>query len=107
MAKFSGKIGFVVDTETLEGSGIWVEESIERTYKGDVLNYFVRWQDSSKVNEDLTIDNKFSVVADSFALNHIGNMRYITYLGEKWKIKNIEINYPRIIIYVGGLYNNV
>lgn len=105
MAKFVGIIGFVRDVETLPGSGAFVEESVEKTYRGDVLMNMSRWQDASKVNEDLTIDNKFSIVADSFALRNIGIMRYVEYLGEKWKIKSIEIVRPRIIITVGGLYN--
>lgn len=106
MAKFVGKIGFVRDVETYPGSGIFVEEAKDKTYRGDILMNFNRWQDASKVNEDLTIDNKFSFVSDSFALRNIGDMRYMEYLGTKWKIKSVEINYPRINITVGGLYNN-
>jgi len=105
MAKFIGKIGFVTDVETFPGSGVYVEDAVVRSYRGDTLMNNVRWQDASKVNEDLTIDNKFSFIADSFALRNIGNMRYVEYLGEKWKIKSVEIVHPRMNIMVGGLYN--
>lgn len=105
MAKFSGKIGFVRNAETYEGSGVFIEETIERHYRGDVVNDVMRWQDSSKVNEDLNIGNKFSIVADTFAMQNIGTMRYVEYLGTKWKIMTVEINRPRIVIYLGGVYN--
>ena len=105
MAKFSGMIGFVKNAETYEGSGVWIEETIERPYRGDVINDVMRWKDSTLVNESLNISNKFSIVADAFAMQNIGNMRYVDYLGTKWKIMTVEINRPRIVIYLGGLYN--
>jgi len=105
MAKFSGKIGFVRDRETYEGSGIWLEEKIERTYRGDIINDVVKWQDSTRVNEKLNISNKLSIVADTFAMMNVGIMRYVEYLGTKWKIMTVEINRPRIVIYLGGVYN--
>ena len=105
MAKFSGKIGFVKNSETYEGSGVWIEEVVEKPYRGDVVNDVIKWQDSSKVNENLNISNKFSIVADTFAMQNIGNMRYVEYYGTKWKIMTVEINRPRIVIYLGGLYN--
>ena len=105
MAKFSGNIGFVKNAETYEGSGVWIEEIIEKPYRGDVVNDVIKWQDSSKVNENLNISNKFSIVADTFAMQNIGNMRYVDYCGTKWKIMTVDINRPRIIIYLGGLYN--
>lgn len=105
MAKFSGKIGFVKNSETYEGSGVWIEEIVEKPYRGDVVNDVIKWQDSSRVNENLNISNKFSIVADTFAMQNIGNMRYVEYYGTKWKIMTVEINRPRIVIYLGGLYN--
>lgn len=105
MAKYSGMIGFVRNKETYEGSGIWIEDVIEKPYRGDVINDVMKWQNSSNVNEDLNISNKFSIVADTFAMQNIGNMRYVTFLGEKWKIMTVEINRPRIVIYIGGIYH--
>lgn len=32
-------------------------------------------------------------------------MRYIEFMGAKWKITNIEVQYPRLILTVGGVYN--
>ena len=105
MAKYSGKIGFVQNQETYKGSGVWIEEIVEKTYRGDVLNDVMKWQDNTRVNENLNISNRFSIVADTFAIQNLGNMRYLTYLGEKWKIMTIEMNRPRLTIYMGGIYN--
>lgn len=104
MARYSGKIGF--SAPTLTAPGVWEEGPYtERTYKGDVLKNSRRWEGSGNVNDNLRISNTFSIVADSFAYANIGYMKYITYLGAKWKIESVDIDHPRITISVGGIYH--
>lgn len=105
MAKFSGVIGFSIESEDPDGSGIWRSEITEKHYTGDILNDTRKWSDDSKINQDLNISNKFSVVANRFAVENIGCMLYVKWHGVKWKIMTVEIFGPRINIYVGGLYN--
>lgn len=105
MAKFVGEIGFSQDPCDVPDSGIIVPEIKEIKYHGDIMNATYKWSDNSKVNEDLNISNKFSVVANSFAINNIGRMLYVKWNGVKWKIITAELAFPRIILYVGGLYN--
>ena len=103
MAKFCGIIGYEQTVET--EPGIYEESIVENTYYGDVIRNSRRLQDNSKINSDINISNQFSIIADPFANNNFHSMRYIEYMGTKWKITDVEVQYPRLIISVGGIYN--
>lgn len=103
MAKWSGKIGFA--TQTDGGNDVWTEDIEERSYKGDLLQNFIRNQPADKLNDDLTITNKISIVADPYADLNFPMMRYATIKGVKWKITNVEVLRPRLILTIGGVYN--
>ena len=101
--KFYGDIGFAVTEETRPG--IWEPAITPRKYYGDVMRFNSRYSQSSKVNEDVTISNVISIVADPFANQNLHNIRYIKYMGAKWRITNVEVQYPRLLLTIGGLYN--
>lgn len=103
MAKFFGKIGFVVTEETVPG--VWREVVEEREYFGDVLRNTRRWQTGEYLNDDLVISNQISIVMDAYAHNHFHSIRYVEWMGVKWKINNIDIQYPRLTLDIGGEYN--
>ena len=103
MAKFCGVIGYVITRET--EPGIYVEEIVENEYYGDVIKNTRRLKEANKVNDDINVSNQFSIVADPFANNNFHAMRYIVFMGTKWKITEVEVQYPRLILSVGGLYN--
>lgn len=103
MTKFSGIIGFAETEET--SPGIWEETIVERPYKGEVLRNYVQWNAGDKVNDDLSLNNSFSIVADPYAFAHIGVIRYVKWMGSCWKVTNIELQKPRLILTIGGVYN--
>lgn len=104
MAKFFGPIGYAVTTETRPG--VWMDSIEERDYFGDVIRDTSRWTTSQdSTNDDLTINNQISIVADPYALNHFHAMKYIGYAGAYWKITAVEPKYPRLILSIGGVYN--
>lgn len=103
MPKFYGNIGFSKTEE--ESPGVWVEKLIERKYYFEVLKNTVRWTTTEQLNDNLVINNQFSIIADSFVYENIGVIRYIEFLNSKWKITNIDIQYPRLILTIGGVYN--
>lgn len=108
MARFHGKVGFIrtIEYDPINHPSVWREESTEREYYGDVMRNTRRWdQNSGGTNENLVINNTISIVADSFANENIGAMRYVRWHGDLWSITNIEIQRPRIILTIGGLYN--
>ena len=103
MAKFCGVIGYIITRET--EPGIYVEEIVENEYYGDVIRNTRRLREAAKVNDDINISNQISIVADPFANNNFHAMRYIMFMGAKWKIIEVEVQYPRLILSIGGLYN--
>lgn len=104
MAKYFGKIGFEITEEVKPG--IFDERKIERSYYGDVLEFSRRLQDGdNKVNDDIRLTHDISIVADPFAYDNFMSIRYLTYLGKKWKVSDVKVQYPRLILSLGGLYN--
>lgn len=102
--RYYGIIGYAVTVET--APGVWEEQITERTYGGDVIRRTTRMQNnSSNLNDDLELSNVISVVADPYALENLGYMRYITWMNSKWKISSVEYTHPRLNITIGGVYN--
>lgn len=105
--KFHGKIGFYEGTAEVPNSGgVYRPNIVERNYKGDILEYRQQFQSTDKQNDNLTIRNKFSILADLYLKQHLSSIRYVEFQGIKWKITNITVGYPRIIFEVGGVYND-
>lgn len=104
MAKWFGEIGFGETSET--SPGVWTETVTSRKYYGDLVRNSRRLQASSeKVNDDLNISNQLSIVADPYATENFHMMRYATVMNTKWKITDVEVQYPRLILTLGGVYN--
>lgn len=103
MAKWFGKIGYAVTSETRPG--IWEEVIVERNYYGDMIRNSRRLQSASQINDDININNELSIISDPYAMNSFHAMRYAEFMGTKWKITNVEVQYPRLILSLGGLYN--
>ena len=106
MGLFYGPIGFVETVEDPIGSGIYKEQPTERNYRGEVSRYSKRWDNGSQqVNPNLSISNTISIVADPYVSNHLYSLRYIKWLGGYWEITSAEVETPRIILSIGGVYN--
>lgn len=103
MGKFYGAVGY---TETVETSkGVWVDSITERNYSGDALRISRRWQSGENLNDDLTINNEISIVADPFAYQNFHSIKYIKWMGSSWKVTNVTVQRPRLILSIGGVYN--
>lgn len=103
MAKFYGKIGFAEMAES--APGVWVENITEREYYGDVNRNIRRLQTGMGLNDDISVSNEISIVADPYANENFHSMRYVRYMGAKWKISSVDVQYPRLILTLGGEYN--
>ena len=103
MAKWFGKIGYAETVET--SPGVWKEKINVRDYYGDLTRNTRRLQSADKVNDDLNISNELSIVSDPYAINNFHSMRYVEFMGAKWKINTVEVSYPRLILTFGGVYN--
>ena len=85
--------------------GVHKEQITERNYYGDLIRNTRRLQSGDKVNDDVNVANEISIVADPFANENFHSMRYVEFMGAKWKITNVEVQYPRLILTLGGIYN--
>ena len=103
MSKFYGCIGFRESEET--APGVWTDEIKEYYYYGDLTRQSFRNQTTQKVNDDIVISNSLSIVADEYAYENFSNMLYVKHMGAKWKVNNVEVQHPRLIIQMGGVWN--
>jgi len=103
MARFHGKVGY---GETVETSpGVWEDVITERSYFGDVLRNTRRLQEGESVNDNLSVNNSISIVADAYANDHFFAIRYVEWMGSLWKVSDVEVQRPRLILRLGGVYN--
>lgn len=103
MAKQVVTIGF---RETVEVEpGIWAAKITERKYPSDIFRNSRRYEIGQKVNDDVQLNNQFSLIADAYAAQNYFAMCYISFMGAKWKITNVEVQRPRLLITAGGIYN--
>ena len=108
MAKFYGTIGYATAQHEGHGEyeGVVIDADIvERTYIGDVTRNTRRFENGSDLNDNLQINNQISIVADAYSYEHFFAMKYVRWMGSLWKITNVEVQRPRLILTIGGLYN--
>lgn len=103
MARFCGIVGYAESVET--SPGVWEDRITERKYFGDITRIGRTLQSADKVNDDIGVSNVISIVADPFANQNFHWIKYIVFQGAKWKISNVEVSPPRLILTLGGLYN--
>lgn len=105
MAKWFGKIGYVEMKEVQPG--VWDGEVTEKSYYGDVIRNTRSFQQNPNgTNGDVNIGNQISIIADPYANQNIHAMRYIEFMGSNWTISNVDVQYPRLILTIGGLFTD-
>lgn len=103
MAKWFGKIGYAITGET--EPGVWEDALVEREYFGDMTSDRRKRQTSNEVNDNLNLANVISIVADPFAYTNCSNIAYVEIMGARWKVVDIEVQRPRLILTIGGVWN--
>lgn len=106
MARFSGVVGYGETVEDPPESGKWKDVITERSYFGDIVrnNRKLEWE-GEKVNPDLSVSNSISIVADAYANEHFFAIRYISWAGTRWTVSDVEVQRPRLLLRLGGVYN--
>ena len=103
MAKFYGTVGYVETVETTPS--VWDEQTIERQYYGDVVKNTKRYEKGDGLNDNLNVNNTISIVADAYAEQHFFAIRYVEWMGARWKVSSVDVQRPRLILSLGGVYN--
>lgn len=102
--KFSGLLGFwKEDVETKPS--VYTPLIEERPYIGDVLKDRRSFQTSDYQNDDFNINNQISILSDLYLQQNWSSIRYVLWNGVKWKVRDVNIEYPRIVLTLGGVYN--
>lgn len=103
MEKWDGYIGFGETKETKPG--VWDDVITEHYYYGDVIRNTRALRNANQVNDNIVVNNTISIIADPYANQNFHAIRYITFMGTKWKVSNIDVQYPRLILTLGEVYN--
>ncbi len=103
MAKFYGKLGYAITTETVPG--VWTPTIIEKDVMGDFLRNMHKLEHAAQANDNITISNIISIVADPYVRENFRYIKYVIIDGVKWKVESVEVLYPRLTLTLGGEYN--
>lgn len=85
--------------------GIFEERAEARRYYGDVIRNTRRYENGQWLHDNLNVTNQISILADAYAQNNFFAMRYISWMGSLWEISSIDVQRPRLILTIGGVYN--
>jgi hypothetical protein len=105
MARFFGRVGYGIATESVTQPGVWADVITERSYTGDVVQNIRNLRTQDKVNPDLSVSNQISILADAYALGHFFAIRYVEWAGVLWTVDNVEVQSPRLLLRLGEVYN--
>ena len=104
MARWYGKVGYSETVETKPG--VWTPQETIREYYGDIPRQSTRWTpDSNSTNDDLRTNAQISIVADAFAYEKFSSIKWVEFMGAKWKVTTADPQPPRIILTLGGVWN--
>ena len=104
MARWFGKVGYSETVET--APGVWTPQITERQYYGDIPRVNTRWSaNPESTNDNLTVNCQISIVVDPFAIDKCHSMKWIEFMGTKWKIASVEPQFPRLLLTLGGEWN--
>lgn len=106
MAKYFGEVGYRTTIET--EPDVWNEEIVTHKYYGDIIKNYVRMSfgEFNTTIKTPQCNNSISIVADPYAFENFHNIVYATFMGTKWTVSSIDVQYPRLVLTLGGVYND-
>lgn len=103
MTKFTGLVGYV--TQEQKVPGVWSPVDNPKKMRGDVIRQSSSNQNDGKVNSDITLNHRVSLLGDAYAFGNYYTIKWIELDSRKWEVTSVELQRPRIIVTVGGLWN--
>lgn len=103
MARYHGKVGYGSTVET--APGVHADQITERSYYGEIVRNSRGLREGEVLNQDITVGNSISIVADAYANEHFFAIRYVEWAGELWTVIDVEVQHPRLILRLGEVYN--
>ena len=105
MARFYGVVGYGNTVENPVGSGIWEDQITEVSYYGDVVRNTRKLDEGENLNNDISVQNSISIVADQYAIEHFFLIKYVQWAGTLWTVTSVEVQSPRLLLRLGSVYN--
>lgn len=105
MARFFGAVGYGTSVETPSNSGVWVNVITEVVYPGDILRNSRKIESGDGVNDNFSVNNSISIVANEYAISHFSEIKYVRWEGVLWTVTSVEFKAPRLILSLGSVYN--
>ena len=103
MAKYHGKIGYIILTE--ERPGVWKDKAIEREVYGDFLEDRANIQQADKISKNISMSGRLVVMIDKFAMTNFQHIRYAMFMGTAWSVTSVRPAYPKLHLTLGDMYN--
>jgi hypothetical protein len=103
MARFHGRVGFGISTET--APGVWSDVMVEHIFYGDVNPIRTTFVQRETLNKDLSVGNSISIVGDAFAREHYSAIKYVEWAGSLWSVTSVAVERPRLVLQLGEVYN--
>lgn len=103
MNRFYGVVGYGQSVES--APGVWKDAITEVSYYGNVVRNTRQLREGSLVNDDITVGNNISIIADAYANENFMNIRYISWQGSLWTVTAVDVQAPRLMLTLGGIYN--
>jgi len=105
MARFHGEVGYGEAVENPPDSGIWLDRIDEFPYFGDVIRNTRKLDSGESINDNISVGNSISIVADQYAIEHFFKIKYLRWAGVLWTVTSDEVKSPRLILSLGSVYN--
>lgn len=103
MAKYAGLVGYATDVQS--SPGVWSQVIAPKRMRGDIIRQSSSNQNDDKVNSDVALVHRVSLVGDAFAFDNYFKIKWVTLYGQKWEVTTIEVQRPRLIVSLGGIWN--
>lgn len=103
MNRFYGAVGYGQSVES--APGVWTDVITEVSYYGNVIRNTRQLREGSLVNDDISVSNNISILADAYANENFMAIRYVTWQGSLWTVTAVEVQAPRLVLTLGGVYN--
>lgn len=103
MARFSGVVGYGHMQKS--APGVSTDLIVEKLYSGDVLRNSKSNTEGDNLNKDVSVSHEISVIADAYALENFLAIRFVEWAGVLWTVSSVEVQHPRLILRLGGVYN--
>ena len=86
--------------------GVWDDHVKAVSYPADITRLNSRWSaNTDSTNDNISLNSQISFVADAFANQHFALIKHVNAYGAEWQVTNVEVQHPRIILTLGGVYN--